>query len=68
MIESLEEDEKRIFNMICNNGEVLQSELVDVSGHHKSKICRILKKLEARNMIKRERRGLTCLISLRLRL
>lgn len=56
----LNEGEKKILNIIKEqNGRVLQSELMGLSGYSKVKVHRILKKLEAQDIIRRSRFGIT---------
>ena len=62
-LESLEEDEKKIMNLLLeNNRSLYQSELVDKTGMNKVKVTRLLDSLEAQNMIERKRRGMTNIV------
>lgn len=55
----LEGDEKKVYRIISEKGEILQSELVLESGFTKVKISRLLKKLERKSLIKRKPYGNT---------
>jgi len=56
----LNEGEKKILNIIKEqNGRVLQSELIGLSGYSKVKVHRILKRLETQDIIRRSRFGIT---------
>lgn len=55
----MNKDEKIIFELVLKNKEIFQSEIAGISGFHKSKICRILKKLETMELVERKRNGFT---------
>lgn len=56
----LPEDERRLYEIIeAAGGEVLQMNLVSSGEFSKSKVTRLLDKLEGRELIKRERHGMT---------
>lgn len=56
----LTEDERRLYDLIeAAGGEILQMNLVSSGGFSKSKVTRLLDKLERRGLIKRERHGMT---------
>lgn len=62
----LTEDERRLYEMIeAAGGGVLQMKLVSSGGFSKSKVTRLLDKLEGRDLITRERHGMTNLVKLR---
>jgi len=61
----LKKDEKLIFNIIKERKEISQCTLSKISGFSKFKVCRIVKDLENKGLIKREKRGLTFLIRLK---
>jgi len=62
---SLPEDERRIFEMIdASGGEMLQKDLVASGEFSRSKVTRLLDKLEGRGLIKRERHGMTNMVRL----
>ena len=64
-VASLPEDERRIYGMVeAAGGEILQMRLVSSGEFSKSKVTRLLDKLERRGYIKRERRGMTNLVKL----
>ena len=63
ILENLSGDEKIVYGFIVEAGlEVLQSELVGVSGFSKVKVTRILNKLEGKSLIERKRKGMSNLI------
>ena len=53
-------DERRLYDMIVERGgEVLQRDIVASGEFSKAKVTRLLDKLEGRELIKRERHGMT---------
>lgn len=61
----LPEDERRLFEIIESaGGEILQMNLVSSGEFSKSKVTRLLDKLENRELIKRERHGMTNMVRL----
>jgi uncharacterized membrane protein len=59
----LKGDEKTIYETVANNeGVIFQSELVEKVGFPKTKVSRILDKLEGKGLIERRRRGLSNII------
>lgn len=66
-ISKLNKEEKDIFSFIKKNKEegVYQSSLVEHFNFPKSKVSRILDKLEQRGIIERKRRGMTNIILLK---
>jgi len=64
-IKELKKDEKLILNIIKEREEISQCALSKISGFSKFKISRIVKDLENKGLIKREKKGLTFLIRLR---
>ena len=61
----LTEDERRLYEIIeAAGGEVLQMKLVSSGEFSKSKVTRLLDKLEDRDLIKRERHGMTNMVRL----
>lgn len=61
----LKEDERRLYDMIADGGgEMLQRDLVASGKFSKAKVTRLLDKLEGRELIKRERHGMTNLVKL----
>jgi len=66
VIPLLRSDERRVFQELINsNGEMLQNALVLKSGLSKVKMTRILSGLESKNLILKERHGLTNKIKLK---
>jgi len=64
-LKALEGPEKEIFQIILEKGgELLQTEICSISGYSKTKVSRILKKLEAKGLISRSQHGMTKKISL----
>ena len=63
--EELKKDEKLIFNIIKERKEISQCALSKISEFSKFKVCRIVKELENKGLIKREKKGLTFLVRLR---
>lgn len=61
----LKDDERRLYEMIeAAGGEILQVKLVSSGEFSKSKVTRLLDKLEDRGLIKRERYGMTNMVRL----
>jgi uncharacterized membrane protein len=61
----LPEDERRLYEIIeVAGGEILQMRLVSSGEFSKSKVTRLLDKLENRGLIKRERHGMTNMVKL----
>lgn len=64
-ISRLPDDERRLYDMIeAAGGEILQMKLVSSGEFSKSKVTRLLDKLEDRELIKRERHGMTNMVRL----
>ncbi|MDN5358228.1 MAG: hypothetical protein PWP76_71 [Candidatus Diapherotrites archaeon] len=62
----LGEDEKAIVDLLKENeGVMFQSDIVEKTGFSKSKVSRILDKLEARGFVERRRRGMTNVVLLK---
>ncbi len=60
-----DEDEKRLLGFIVDaGGSLYQSDLVDRSGFSKGKVSLVLDRLEARGVVKRERSGMTNLVTM----
>ena len=56
----LSQGERNIFEIIkARRGQVLQSDLVGLSGYSKVKVHRIIKSLENKNSVRRTRHGIT---------
>lgn len=61
----LSSDERRLYDMVeAAGGEILQMKLVSSGEFSKSKVTRLLDKLEDRELIKRERHGMTNMVKL----
>ncbi|WP_461864184.1 helix-turn-helix transcriptional regulator [Thermococcus sp.] len=56
----LGELERRMLDLILDNGEVTQSELSQLFG--RAKACRAIKNLENKGLIRRERKGRTYVV------
>lgn len=66
ILDALKEDEHKIYKEILDaGGEMLQKDLVILSGFNGSKVTRILDNLEKRNFIERKSYGMTKLVRLR---
>ncbi len=64
-LSGLPEDERRLYEIIdAAGGEILQVKLVSSGEFSKSKVTRLLDKLEGRELIKRERHGMTNMVRL----
>lgn len=61
----LNNEEKRIFNIIKNDKTIFQADLIEKSKLNKAKITRILDRLEGHNYVERKRRGLTNIVVLK---
>ena len=65
-LESLDEEEKRVMNVILReDGSVYQSDIIKETGLGKVKVSRLLDKIEGRGLIERKRRGMTNVIILK---
>ncbi len=59
-------DEKKIVDFLKGEGGVaFQSDIVEKTGFSKSKVSRLLDKLEARGLVERRRRGMTNVVVLK---
>lgn len=66
VLDALKEDEHKIYKEILDaGGEMLQKDLVALSGFNGPKVTRILDNLERRNCIERKSYGMTNLVRLR---
>ncbi len=61
----LDDEEKRVYRMISDSGAMLQSEIIEKTQIGKVKMTRILDKLEAKQVIERQRRGMTNLVKIK---
>jgi len=61
----LDEEEKKVYEMIGEKGALFQSDIVESTSIGKVKVTRILDKLEAKQLIERQRRGMTNLVKLK---
>lgn len=65
-LRALDGDEKKIYGIISDsNGVVFQSDIVEKTDFPKTKVSRILDRLEARDIIERRRRGMSNVIILK---
>lgn len=61
----LNKDEEKIYDLLAlNENSMYQSDLVKQTGMTKVKITRVLDKMEAKKIIKRQRRGMTNIVIL----
>jgi len=58
-LKTLNDEEKKIYDLIKVEGSIFQADLVEKSGFGKVKITRILDRLEGKQLIERKRRGMT---------
>lgn len=66
IIEKLKDDEKVIFEQVIEaQGTIFQSDIVDKTGFAKTKVTRILDRLEGQGLIERKRRGMTNVVILK---
>lgn len=62
----LEPDQKKVIKTIVNsNGSILQSKLVDKTGFSRVKVSRVLKELESKKVVGKEKKGMTNKVSLK---
>jgi len=60
-----DDEEKRLLGLIVGaGGSMYQSDLVEKSGFSKGKVSLVLDRLEARELIRRERSGMTNLVTI----
>jgi len=65
-LEKLDDEEKKIMNLILENrGSMFQSYIVEKTGFNKVKTTRILDSLEAQGLVERRRRGMTNIVLLK---
>ena len=65
-LSKLDEEEKKIYDLLKqNNGSLYQSDLIRETGFSKVKITRILDKMASKELIGRERRGMTNIVVLK---
>ena len=65
VLEVLDPDEKKIYEIIQKEGKIKQNKLVELTGFSKAKVSRVVKKLKDKKLINLERMGKTNLISLK---
>ncbi len=66
MLKTLNEDQKKTYNLIENSdGAIFQSEVVEKTKFSKVKVSRILDKLEGKGLIVRRRRGMSNVVILK---
>ena len=66
MPKDLQPDEKKLYKMIEEAGGIIfQSELVEKTGFPKTRVTRILDRLEAKDVLERRRRGMTNAVMLK---
>jgi hypothetical protein len=66
ILDTIPEDEKNLLEIVINSkGTIFQSELVEKTGLPKTKVTRILDRLEGRGLIERRRRGMTNVVILK---
>jgi hypothetical protein len=64
-ISYLKDDERKLYDIIVDRGgEVLQRDLVASGEFSKAKVTRLLDKLEGKELIRRERHGMTNMVKL----
>ena len=61
----IKEDERKIYQLMEENGVIFQSQLVEKSSFPKAKVSLILDKLEAKRLLKRRRRGMSNVVILK---
>lgn len=65
-LENLDEEEKKIMNLLLeNNNSLYQSEIVTKTEWNKVKVTRILDSLESQGFIERKRRGMTNMVMIK---
>ena len=65
-LENLNDEEKKIMNMLLENkGNLFQSDIIQKTNINKVKITRILDSLESQGLIERKRRGMTNIVMLK---
>ena len=62
---NLRPEDKKILNIIKSNKAVFQADLVEKTDYGKTKVTRILNRLEDKGLIERKRRGLTNVVVIR---
>ncbi len=65
VLEVLDPDEKKIYEILQKEGKIKQNKLVELTGFSKAKVSRVVKKLKDKKLINLERMGKTNLISLK---
>jgi len=64
-LSDLKPEEKIVFGLIRENEVIFQADLIDKTGFGKTKITRIIDKLEGRGFVERKRRGMTNVVVLK---
>ncbi|MEM5875168.1 MAG: winged helix-turn-helix transcriptional regulator [Candidatus Aenigmatarchaeota archaeon] len=65
VLEVLDPDEKKIYEILQKEGKIKQNKLVELTGFSKAKVSRVVKKLKDKKLVNLERMGKTNLISLK---
>ncbi|MEM5815366.1 MAG: winged helix-turn-helix transcriptional regulator [Candidatus Aenigmatarchaeota archaeon] len=65
VLEVLDSDEKKIYEIVQKEGKIKQNKLVELTGFSKARVSRVVKKLREKKLINLERIGKTNLISLK---
>jgi hypothetical protein len=66
VLSGLPTDEKAVLNTVIDSeGSIFQSEIIEKTGFNKVKVSRILDRLEGKNVIERQRRGMTNVVLLK---
>ncbi len=64
-VSDLKDEEKRVFELVRENGAIFQADLIEKTGFGKAKMTRILDRLEGRGFVERKRRGMTNVVVLK---
>lgn len=52
-------EEKRVYNLVKEQGAIFQGDLIEKTGFGKAKMTRIVDRLEGKSLVERKRRGMT---------
>src|SRR3989338_4620117 len=58
-LSSFRPEEKKVYNLVKENGAMFQADLIEKTGFSKARMTRIVDKLEGNDLVDRKRRGMT---------
>ena len=64
-LSSFRPEEKKVFNLIKENRAMFQADLIEKTGFSKTRMTRIIDKLEGSDLVERKRRGMTNVVMIK---